>query len=102
MPDMVSNVLNRWMNRFRYRRNSIAECQGSKAKVVHHMYQKFVVKNSWLKQSEMRLPFRWDSGVATHLTSSSRSRSENPIEWALAGLPAESIRRALSFQAKSS
>jgi hypothetical protein len=66
------------------------------------MYQKFVVKKPSLKQSVIRLPSSMRSGVARHLTSSRRSRSENPIEPASMIFPSVSTRREASSQPKAS
>ncbi len=80
----------------------MALCHGSKAKVVHHIHQKLVWKKPSLKQSVMRFPSSSRSGVLTHFTSSSRSRSEKPMECASTTVPAASTSRAWSSQAKSS
>lgn len=66
------------------------------------MNQKFVVKKCSPKQSVIRLPSRWPSGVARQRTSSSRSRSENPIERESTIFPSPSTSRAMSSQANSS
>jgi hypothetical protein len=72
---MEENPGKRWRKRLRWRRNSIELCQGWKAKVVHHMNQKFAVKKCSPKQSLIRLLSRRPSEVALPLSRSSRSRS---------------------------
>ena len=67
------------MKRSKYRFNSTALCHGWKANVVHHMYQKFVLKNDRLNTSSIRFVPRDASDAAMIAIKSNRSLLLSPM-----------------------
>ncbi|MNN84360.1 hypothetical protein D3C81_2015130 [compost metagenome] len=83
------------MKRSMYRLNSTALCHGWKAKVVAHMYQKFVLKKCGPNQSLIRALPMASSGVMISLPIASRSAISKPIDNTSCTSPLLSTRRAL-------